>query len=322
MLCSPGSLPTTFSRYPLTRSPSSISAAAALPSASSRFRYAGSAQPRATIRAPLTGVAVAYSRVSTASSSSSVASPAAITRSSSRRTRAATGRSSCCSPISRPPPGRTPTGPRSRCACRSPTARRRETAPRTPSPSVAARCPARGRPAAGQPLPPQRSPPPAPVHTWAAGCDDRDQADGRGPWSRAGTSPDALLREQCLDRPQPAFVIRRGQVLGGRDPLDRVPELVDVVDPAGAQHPVQRVDPRLPVSVERLAVAAHRDRPETALPADIVNPAPPAPPGGPYPPRDQANGVVTGSARYPRCGSASQRGNCGPGGGPDVAFPT
>src|ERR1039457_1980408 len=280
MLGSPGSLPTTFSRYPLTRSPSPISAAAALPSASSRARYAGSVHPRATIRAPFTGDAVEYSRVSTASSSPSVASPAAITCSSSRRTRTATGRSWWCSSISQPP-GRTPTGPRSPCACPPPTAPRPGTAPHTPSRPVAAGCRARGRPATVTPLPPQRAPPRAPVHTEAAVCDGRDRSPVRVPGYLAGTSSGALLREQRLDRPQPALVLGRGQVLPWRDPLNGVTELVDVVDPARPQHPFQRVDPRLPVSVERLAVVAQRDRPEAALPANIMNPAHPVPPGGP-----------------------------------------
>src|SRR5216683_8385804 len=283
MLCRPGSLATALSMYPLTASPNPSSAAAALPSASSRSRYPGSVHARAAIRAPFTGDAVVYSRVSTASSSSSVASPAAITRSSSRRTRAATGTSSCAAPISRPPPDRTPTGPRSPCASRCPTVRRPGTGPHKPSRPAAARCPARGRPAAGTPLQPQRSPPVAPAHTPAAGCDDRDRARARGPGSPVRTSPETLLREQRLYCPQPALVIRRFQVLRGRDPLDRIPELIDVVDTAGPQHRVQRVDPRLPVGMEPLAVVVRRDGPEAALPADIMNPAHPAPPGGSCP---------------------------------------
>src|SRR6201995_2693152 len=72
-----------------------MSFAAASPSDSSRSRYCGSVQARATIRAPLTGEALVYSLVRNSSISSSLVSPAAISRSSRRRARAATGRSSC-----------------------------------------------------------------------------------------------------------------------------------------------------------------------------------------------------------------------------------
>src|SRR5437764_15278248 len=72
-----------------------MSFAAASPSDSSRSRYCGSVQARATIRAPLTGEALVYSLVRYPSLSSSLVSPAAIRRSSTCRVRAATGRSSC-----------------------------------------------------------------------------------------------------------------------------------------------------------------------------------------------------------------------------------
>src|SRR5260370_473033 len=71
------------------------SAAAALPSDSSRSRYCGSVHARAAIRAPFTGEAFVYSLVRNSSISSSLVSPAAISRSSSWRVRAAAGRSSC-----------------------------------------------------------------------------------------------------------------------------------------------------------------------------------------------------------------------------------
>src|SRR6266849_2181161 len=70
------------------------SAAAALPSDSSRSRYCGSVHARAAIRAPFTGEAFVYSLVRNSSISSSLVSPAAISRSSSWRVRAAAGRSS------------------------------------------------------------------------------------------------------------------------------------------------------------------------------------------------------------------------------------
>src|SRR5712691_5938943 len=70
------------------------SAAAALPSESSRSRYCGSVHARAAIRAPFTGEALVYSRVRNSSISSSLVSPAPISRSSSWRARAAAGRSS------------------------------------------------------------------------------------------------------------------------------------------------------------------------------------------------------------------------------------
>src|ERR1700751_5365007 len=72
-----------------------MSFAAASPSDSSRSRYRGSVQARATMRAPLTGEAFVYSLVRNSSISSSLVSPAAISRSSSWRVRAAAGRSSC-----------------------------------------------------------------------------------------------------------------------------------------------------------------------------------------------------------------------------------
>ena len=83
----------------------------------------------------------------------------------------------------------------------------------------------------------------------------------------------ALFGQHGLDRPQPALVVGQLDVLGGRDPLDRVPELIGGVQAPRAQHAVERVDAGLPVSSERLAVLAHRDRPETGLPADVVHPA-------------------------------------------------
>ena len=71
-----------------------------------------------------------------------------------------------------------------------------------------------------------RFPPPALAHIEAAGCDDRDQAAGSAPGSPVRSPSDALLGQQGLDRPQPALVAGRGQVLPRRDALDSVAELV------------------------------------------------------------------------------------------------
>src|SRR5258708_18132513 len=64
-----------------------------------------------------------------------------------------------------------------------------------------------------------------------------------------------LLGQQPRDRAEPPLVIRRRQVLLGRYPLDRVPEIVAVVDTAAAKGLVDGEDDRTPVCVKGRLVA-------------------------------------------------------------------
>src|SRR5688572_8994144 len=79
----------------------------------------------------------------------------------------------------------------------------------------------------------------------------------------------AFLPEQRLNATEPVLVVRR---LVRHRPLDRVPELVQVVDAAPDQRPVHREHVRLPVRVERRLVQLLENRPEPVLPADVVDP--------------------------------------------------
>src|SRR5262249_56394410 len=73
---------------------------------------------------------------------------------------------------------------------------------------------------------------------------------------------DPLLGQQRGDGAEPLLVVRRRQVFLRRHPLDRVPELVEVVDTAADQGAVEGEHVRLPVGVEgRLAsLLLHRRR--------------------------------------------------------------
>src|SRR5947208_6850607 len=84
---------------------------------------------------------------------------------------------------------------------------------------------------------------------------------------------DALLGQQRGDGAEPLLVIRRRQVFRRRYPLDRVPELVEVVDTAADQGPVEGEHVRLPVGVEGRLVGLLRHRREALHPPDVVDPA-------------------------------------------------
>src|SRR4051794_39355757 len=82
---------------------------------------------------------------------------------------------------------------------------------------------------------------------------------------------DALLHQQGPDRGEPPLVVRRAEVLLHWQPLLRVAELVEVVDAALDQCPVEREDVRLPVGVEGRLVGFLDDRGEPGHPADVVD---------------------------------------------------
>src|SRR6266508_636439 len=82
---------------------------------------------------------------------------------------------------------------------------------------------------------------------------NRPAASGPGS-AMAAAGQDVLLGEQGLHRGEPAFVVRGMQVLARRHALDRVAELVGVEQSLAAEHPAERVHPRLPVGMERRRV--------------------------------------------------------------------
>src|SRR5256885_3987300 len=84
---------------------------------------------------------------------------------------------------------------------------------------------------------------------------------------------DALLGQQHGDGAEPLLVIRRCQVLLRRHPLDRVPELVEVVDTAADQGTVEGEHVRLPVGVEGRLVGLLLHRREALHAPDVVDPA-------------------------------------------------
>src|SRR5262249_23407722 len=105
---------------------------------------------------------------------------------------------------------------------------------------------------------------------------------------------DPLVGQQCGDGVKPFLVIRRRQVLLRRHPLDRIPELVEVVDAAADQRAVEGEHVRLPVGVEGRLVGLllHRREgppaPPRRGPAPWASPPSSAPPPTcPPPPRSR-----------------------------------
>src|SRR5258708_13371144 len=75
-----------------------------------------------------------------------------------------------------------------------------------------------------------------------------------------------LLGQQHRDRAEPQLVIRRRQVLLGRYPLDRVPDLVAVVDTAPDTGLLAGQDARAPLRVKPRLVAPPLTRRHTPPP--------------------------------------------------------
>src|SRR5262249_11439058 len=104
------------------------------------------------------------------------------------------------------------------------------------------------------------------------------------------------------DGAEPFLVIGRRQVLLRRHPLDRVPELVEVVDAVADQGAVEREHVRLPVGVEGGLVGLLLDRREALHASDVVDPAHGSSPrSAALPPTYSVAGRrVRGLARCPR----------------------
>src|SRR5579884_167710 len=81
----------------------------------------------------------------------------------------------------------------------------------------------------------------------------------------------ALLHHQRLHRGQPEVEVGLAQVLGGRDPLPAVAELVQVEDPPLGQDEAEGEDPALPAGVEGVPVVPGIDRAEGLHAAHVVD---------------------------------------------------
>src|SRR5215472_2935348 len=84
---------------------------------------------------------------------------------------------------------------------------------------------------------------------------------------------DTFRGQQHGDGAKPLLVVGRRQILLRRYPLDRVPELIEVVDATADQRPVESEHVRLPVSVKGRLAGLLTHRGEALHPPDVVDPA-------------------------------------------------
>src|SRR5712691_2312267 len=95
---------------------------------------------------------------------------------------------------------------------------------------------------------------------------------------------DAFLGQQRGDGAKPLLVIRRRQILLRRQPLDRIPELVQIVDTTADERAVESEHMRFPVGMEGRLVGLLAHRRKALHPADVVDPGHASSPSQPLQP--------------------------------------
>ena len=140
-----------------------------------------------------------------------------------------------------------------------------------------------------------------------------------------GLGDEAVAHQQPLQRRDPDRVVARGEVLGRRQALARVPRCRRCSSgPSAPAASVQRERPPLPVGVEHRLVGLGRDRPEAHLPAEVLRPVHGAhgASGSPVPIiESRVTSAASAASSSPRCpraasappGSAARRWNPRPG---------
>jgi hypothetical protein len=82
---------------------------------------------------------------------------------------------------------------------------------------------------------------------------------------------DAVLDDYSLGRREPSFVVARREVARGRNPLDRMTELIDISLRRTQREAYQRICPPFPIGVKYGFILFADDWPETVHPAHVMD---------------------------------------------------